>query len=326
MNKFLTLRLVIYLAVALAIRLILYFNFPALLTGDSSGYLVASYHVYHAADFSDISQRAVMLPGYPVFLALTAPLTHMSSANIVLLQKSMGLLSLWLGFGIGHLLRSRYLGEALFLFLGLNPVFLVYEHTLSTETLFIFLLLLLTFTWLLWLKQQQTILTGGLLGLLLGLAVLTRANGLIFGGTLVIGGICLLLVNNNQTSWPSRLKKVTPTLIGMMIGLSLLLIPWSGIFFLTVVRPFLGLLSLAAILAVLLTRPWRFSERYPNLDHLFVIGFSYLATVTTHILTLTTNDRYTTPFDWVLVLLLVGSLYYLVDLFRAKVRKTGMAT
>ena len=99
-------------------------------------------------------------------------------ANIVIAQKILGLVTVFLGFLLGQVLRSRVVSEVMVIFLGLNPVFLLNEHLVMTEGLFLFTLLLFLVIFSLCLHGKVGVTKGLLLGLTSGICILTRANGL----------------------------------------------------------------------------------------------------------------------------------------------------
>ena len=224
-QKFLLIRIVSYVCIAIAFRWLLFYSFPAILTGDSSGYLASSYQIRHAADFTNVAERAVMLPGYPVFLAITAPITQMNASMIVLMQKALGILSVLIAFLIGIHLRLFLLAELVVLFVAFNPVFMLFEHAISPETVYIFLLLLFTYCWLNWVGQRPTFLLSFFVGLLFSLSILTRTNGLIYSGFLIASGLYLNARGKPLIKWYSTLKRMRSSLVGLGLGL-LLIIPW----------------------------------------------------------------------------------------------------
>jgi hypothetical protein len=185
------LRLCLYFSLAIALRVILYRNFPIVITNDSEDYLIATGSIIHSLDFFSKGLRDARLPGYPVFLALTYPLTGMLSHHIVLIQVMVGLASIFLGLAIGSLLRSRLITEGLVLFLSINPVYLLSEHMLLTETFYLFTLLGFITVALVCLRGKLNWLTGLFLGLAFGINLLTRANGILLC-IVVILGICVI--------------------------------------------------------------------------------------------------------------------------------------
>ena len=169
-------RILVIVAGAAVIRLVLFFNLPALFTDDSWDFLGAAFDIARRADFNSDRLRDVRMPAYPVALAVTLPFTAMQTDRVVLLQKALGLVSVGLGAAIGHALRRRFLAESLSIFIGFNPVFLLYEHLLMTETLFLTTLLGLTLAAVIGLRGPLRWWKGAMLGAILGVSTLTRAN------------------------------------------------------------------------------------------------------------------------------------------------------
>ena len=174
---------------AVVVRLLFYTTFPVFVTNDSWDYIGAAHDIYLDLNFYSQFLRDVRLPGYPTWLALLYPLQIMQSDHLVLYQIMLGLGSVALGWLIGRLLHSPLVSIGLVLFLGLNPVYLLAEHTLMTETLFLFTLLAFVCVVLIcWLRNQKdkpSWWQGIGLGATMSICILTRANALPF---------CLLLM------------------------------------------------------------------------------------------------------------------------------------
>ena len=171
-------RLGLIVLAAIIVRLVLFFNLPILFTSDSWDYLGATYDIAHRLDFNSVRLRDVRMPTYPALLAAAQPVTGQQSARVVMLQKALGVLTVLMGIAVGRVLRVRGLAEGLAIFLGFNPVYLLYEHTLMTETLFLVVLLGFTLAASISLTGRLTWWKGVVLGSALGLCVLTRANAL----------------------------------------------------------------------------------------------------------------------------------------------------
>ena len=84
---------------------------------------------------------------------------------------------------------------------------------------------------------------------------------------------------------------------------------WSqlSLFFLTAIRPILAVATLISFCAILFfNRRDKFLFQNQSLFWFWIIFIGYISTVAVHVITLATNDRYTTPFDWILVLILIA--------------------
>jgi len=108
---------------AVAIRLVLHRDLPAMRRNDSWDYLRAAVDIGRRADFYSAGLRDVRLPGYPAFLAVIRPLTQMRSDAIVFAQATCGLVAAVVGWRMGLGLGSRVAAGAMLAFLlALNPV------------------------------------------------------------------------------------------------------------------------------------------------------------------------------------------------------------
>lgn len=173
------------LLIGLLIRAILYFDFPIFLTADSWEYLSISEAISQRLDFFSQGMGDWRLPIYPLFLALLRFVTDFDSSSIVLAQKALGLSCVVWGFLIGYLSRSRLTAVGLALFMAVNPVFLLNEHLVMTESLFLFTMLGFTAVVLYSFQRQLNVTTGLLVGLAFSFCVLTRGNGLFFCASLL---------------------------------------------------------------------------------------------------------------------------------------------
>jgi hypothetical protein len=219
-------RLSLLILLSVVVRLILYRDFPILLTNDSWDYMTAARDIYQRADFYSDGLRDLRLPGYPTLLALTYPLTQMRSDSIVLLQSIIGLACVLLGWAIGYMLRSQPVVEALVLFLGLNPAYLLNEHALMIEAFFLFALLSFVAVAIDCLRGWNWPKGAGL-GLTFGLCVLTRANALPFCAALAAGIIGVRLVQH-RSAWrsPAVRRNFVGFVIAASITAALVIGPW----------------------------------------------------------------------------------------------------
>lgn len=181
-------RLGVFVYGALLIRLALLQRIPAVLTMDSWDYLGAADAIYYRLDFNANWLRDVRLPVYPAAMALAHPFTNMQSDRIVVMQIVMGMIAVVLGIGIGRVLHSKLTAEAMAVFLGYNPVYILAEHTIMTETLFLLSILAFTTIALICLRGRVSRVYGVMLGLLTTTCLLIRANVIVFC-IVLIGGI-----------------------------------------------------------------------------------------------------------------------------------------
>ncbi len=186
-------RIIAIVIIAIGIRIYLFYIFPIFITNDSGDYLAATRDIFYHMNFYSNGLRDVRLPGYPVLLTLTYQLTEMQSNRIVLLQTCIGILCVIFGFLIGYLLQSHLIAEVLALFLSINPIYLLFEHTLMTETLFLFEILAFLISVLICFYWKLNWYTGALLGFAFATCTLTRLNGLLFCMVMIMGIFILIL-------------------------------------------------------------------------------------------------------------------------------------
>ena len=226
MHEMTQLRLGLYLLLALALRLLLFAHFPALLTNDSPDYIKAAAAIYARLDFANEWLGDVRMPGYSTFLAVLYPLTGTHSDLLVLAQSVLGLLCVPLGWQIGRLLGSQRVADGLAIFFALNPVYLLLEHALMTEGPALFLLLASTALALRRLRHPPSAWVGFAAAVLLGLAGLVRVNVLPFGAVLLALPAVIWvadIVRTRSRPQPGALfAAVLPPLLGLAVTLS----PW----------------------------------------------------------------------------------------------------
>jgi len=238
-----TLWLAICLLLAAALRLLLFFYFPALLTNDSPDYVKAAHAIYTRLDFANEWLGDVRMPGYSAFLAAIYPLTGTRSDLLVAAQSLLGLLCVPLGWLIGRRLRSPRAAGGLAIFFALNPVYLLLEHTLMTEALALLIMVLFTLLALVWIEHPRRVWLGFLAGVVLGLGGLVRVNLLPYGAVLLALPAVQLLVRivrargaAKRASWSRQEflrriacpygRRLAAVVLLPMIGLLLALGPW----------------------------------------------------------------------------------------------------
>ncbi|HIP73729.1 MAG TPA: hypothetical protein EYH05_20315 [Anaerolineae bacterium] len=197
---------------------------------DSWEYLSISEDIYQKLDFYNKSLGEWRLPGYPVFLAIVHIVINTGPNSIVLAQKLVGLGSVVLGLIIGYLARSRLTAIGLVLFLSINPVYLLNEHLVMTEALFLFSLLVFSVIALLCLRDGINFTTGFLLGLSAIITILVRANGLFFTLSVIASVFWLQAYTPFQLAVGVKKFFIKPTavkfFIGLCIGIILIFGPW----------------------------------------------------------------------------------------------------
>lgn len=220
-------RMLLWVSAAVVLRILFFYSFPAFVTNDSWDYVRAAQDIYHHLDFMSPGLRDVRLPGYPTFLALTYPLTGLQSDRLVLVQVMLGLATVGLGYLVGRQLKSRVVAEVLVIFLGLNPVYILIEHTLMTETLFLVSLLAFVVATLPGLRGSYTWMQGIVIGVLIGLSTLIRVNVLPFCLVLVAGVLFgQLNVATKNTSFIAGIKALALSIVMIGSALILTLLPW----------------------------------------------------------------------------------------------------
>lgn len=221
----------IALLASVVVRTVLFVELPALLTNDSWDFLRAADDLRHRLDFFSPGLRDVRLPGYPLFLALIAPLSSNHSDAIVAAQAVIGATSAAIGLLLGWLIGSPWVALLLAAFLGLNPVFLLDEHAIMSETLGLLFAVALVGLGVRILERGAWRGAAVLLGVLLAACTLTRANFLALGLTIILS--TALAPNGRRLrrradgSGERRLAQLhlTPALIATGVA-ALLIAPW----------------------------------------------------------------------------------------------------
>lgn len=227
LHRGLSFGLLVVFLMSISIRIALFTDFPIFLVNDSGAYLSISEGIYRDWNMFSPGLGDWRLPVYPIFLSLLRFGSRFDSGSIVLFQKIVGTSCILLGLAIGYLLRSRLLAAALVLFLGMNPVYLLNEHLVMAEGLFLFSLLAFSAMALICLHGKASMIKGIVLGFAFGLCILTRANGLFFCGPILVGVILVRSVAQGSPSSPRTLRlSILRLVVGISAGASLLLGPW----------------------------------------------------------------------------------------------------
>lgn len=214
------------LLAAAVIRYMLYFDFPIFLTNDSWEYITTSKEICERLSFL-VPGLDWRMPMYPLFLALIRSIFQFDSFGVVFLQKMIGIGCVLLGYCIGRLLDSPRISRFLIIFLGFNPIYLLNEHLVMPEGLFLFTLLWFSVMIIICLRVKFNFVIGLVLGLSLGVCVLTRSNGLFFCAPLLAAMIGVQWIH--QKAFPfirDRQQKIILFIIGVIIGCTLLFGPW----------------------------------------------------------------------------------------------------
>ncbi|MDA8019769.1 MAG: hypothetical protein MPN21_20200 [Thermoanaerobaculia bacterium] len=212
---------------AAAVRLLLFLYFPVFLTADSPDYIGAAEHIATSFDFTNERLRDWRQPGYPMFLASVSLVAGWSSSSVVAAQKLGGLLCVVLGIVAGSWMGWRVGSLALGAFLAWHPVYLLFEHMLMTEALFIQLTWIFTFLAIIAARRNSGALDGSLLGTALACCLLTRAPALFFCAPVVLGLVVSKFFRTRQIADRQSSRPVLRMILGLAIALLLVLGPWS---------------------------------------------------------------------------------------------------
>jgi len=170
--------LVLIFIVGVVLRVWLISYMPVLLTNDSPDYLASMIAIAKNLDFSRLGDWR--MPGYPLFLAALSYVAGYMSDNILAAQVLVDLLCIPLAYLLGREFRSRAVALGLAGFIAVNPVYILNAHAIMTEGLFLFLLLLATLISIKVYRGDRKLPTAILFGILTGLGILTRANGIAY--------------------------------------------------------------------------------------------------------------------------------------------------
>lgn len=170
------------LVCGVSIRVVLYHTFPAFVTADSWDYVLAARDLGARIDFYSAGLRDWRTPGYPILLAFVFQFSQsLQSSHIVAIQVALGVVAMLLGGVAGVLAGSRATAIGMALFLAINPVYLLFEHTVMTETLSIVSVsgYMVAVLWASK-RRDRPVLGGCAVGALFSLCILTRSNLLMF--------------------------------------------------------------------------------------------------------------------------------------------------
>jgi len=177
---------------AISLRVILYLYLPVFVTADSWDYVLAARDLGDRIDFFSAGLRDWRTPGYPILLAFVYRFSQsLQSNHIVAIQVALGVMAMLLGGKAGVLAGSRVTAIGMAIFLAINPVYLLFEHAVMTETLSIVSVsgYMVAVLWAS--KRRERPVLGGLaVGALFSLCILTRSNLLLF---CMIGITCVPL-------------------------------------------------------------------------------------------------------------------------------------
>ena len=197
------------------------------MTADSWDYVGAAEDIYRRFDFFSDSLRDARLPAYPALLAVTHPITELHSNRLVLFQIMLGELSVFVSLGFGYFLRSKAAASIMALFIGLNPVYLLFEHTVMTESMFIVVSLIFVAMSIQCLRKEVRLSTGFGLGITAALCILTRSNSLAMCTTLIAGVVIFCFFRSRKE--PSGVRNqtsMTKFVFAVCVGAAIFLSPW----------------------------------------------------------------------------------------------------
>jgi len=213
-------------ALAVAMRLLLYQRFPIFFTNDSPDYLRGSERIAAELDFSSGHLRDWRPPGYPVFLALLQWCCTWSSASVVLAQKLGGVACVALGLAAGRSLGWRLGGVVIGAFLALHPVYLLFEHVAMSEALFTVLLWAFATLCIVTVGRNPGVLYGLLLGAAFSACVLTRAPGFFLCAPVLLG-VMLFSLARGPDDFRKRLFRLVWFALGLFVAVAAIIGPWS---------------------------------------------------------------------------------------------------
>ena len=216
--------LAVFAVAAVAARAVLYRDLPALVGNDSWDYLRAAGDILRHGDFSSPGLRDVRLPGYATFLAAMLPVTGLRSDAIMLVQAGVGLVTVLVGWAIGSVLRSRLVSVSLVAFLGLNPAYLVNEHAILSEGFALLLYASVVLLALVRLGPAAGWRSALGLGIVLGLATLTRANVVVLGAVLALAAGVVEAPRSSPRGM-TRATRIRRGLVPLLVA-SVVIAPW----------------------------------------------------------------------------------------------------
>lgn len=200
----------VLLLMAAAPRLLLQLAAPTFYFDDAPGYLEPAISLIHGEGFPLRLKRP---PGYPLVLG-AALLTDGGLAAVTALQHLVGLATVTLTYILGRRWFGRAVGAGAALLVSLSSQQLTLEHTVMTESLSTFLLVLLLYAASVAVERPSGRLALGL-GLLVGAATLTRPVGVL------LAPIALAAAWLPCASRTARLRR----LACVALGVALLLLP-----------------------------------------------------------------------------------------------------
>lgn len=176
----------IFFCIAVALRLLIAFalawsplsqhaNYP-LVGSDSRGYLELAESFVERGDFSNADPQLSQFrtPGYPLFIAsLLYVFGHILAVSIIQSVLAGAAAVLLYRFAVRSC--SRFAARISALFFVIDPLGIYFTGTILSETVFLFLLLLATYTLVFHTNKYGT----GIAGALLGLSVLVRPSALL---------------------------------------------------------------------------------------------------------------------------------------------------
>jgi hypothetical protein len=135
------------------------------------------------------------------------------------------MLAILLGFVIGIKLGSWWVANALALFLGLNPAFLLFEYTIMPDMLSVFLVLSLFFLWsvegeIRWYKAAA-------MGAAVGACVLIRSSAVPLCAVFVVGTLLVRCAHDRAALADVKNSRSRAAFFGVLILTALLVVgPW----------------------------------------------------------------------------------------------------
>jgi 4-amino-4-deoxy-L-arabinose transferase-like glycosyltransferase len=210
--------------VSICVRLLLWFFIPLIVTSDGEYYFQLSRNLFPPNQNGWFDPWYP--PGYPIFLRLLFAFGGEHANTVLGAQSLLGILSAVIYFQIAKKVSGRTTAILTGLFLGLNPIFILVEHFLLTETIAIFFQGCTIFMVVgVWENSEKGLLKAGAAGLLMALTALVRPSHIIFPIGVLSCGLLLAVIKRLQNERQFALG-ISRAVIIMTLICSVVLSPW----------------------------------------------------------------------------------------------------
>jgi 4-amino-4-deoxy-L-arabinose transferase-like glycosyltransferase len=211
------------LCVAAIPRLALIWWFPAAWSLDSPSYVRIAIDFATSLGSEDPRLGVLRLPGYPALLAVAFRITPRLEFAL-LLQALLGMAAACIAAHIGRQLGATpAVAIGLALFVALNPLYLVYEHSLMSESLAVFLVLA-SVDLALGVFGAASAGRGLAFGLAFGALLVTRPNAALLVVAALLAGVARR--RHRKSERPSGKDVWATTALAIVLGLSIVIGPW----------------------------------------------------------------------------------------------------